>query len=181
LSLVGIIVALLLGACSKASAPPRAPSNVTIPQDLRGVEIALDRSECFGVCASYSVAIDGGGHVHYVGRSSVAEEGAREANIPQAQVRTLLDRFVSAGFFVLNDSYREPVTDMQTTTLTVKIADRVKRVENYWSRGLLKYPPEQLGELHAHADLDTLADAVDYAVEIQRWVGADAARLHPNR
>src|SRR5262249_4407339 len=61
--------------------------------DLRTVRIRLERSTCFGSCASYSLVIHGDGQVEYVGRSSVKETGAREARIEADQVRRLVSEF----------------------------------------------------------------------------------------
>lgn len=180
---VSILSALLSGACSQQSVPSPVPAarvhaeeTVTIPQDLAGVEITLERTECFGSCPNYTVVVDGNGHVKYSGRSWVREKGEHEATISKDEARTLVQRFVRAGFFSLNDSYEQAVTDCATTYLSVKIGDRVKRIENYWAHDPTDLSPEQFDEWKAHATLDMLAYCVDEAVDVERWIGSREAR-----
>jgi hypothetical protein len=127
----------------------------------------------------YSVVIDGTGHVKYSGEDYVRDKGDREAEIARDDVRALLQKFVKTGFFALDDKYFESVTDCETTTLTVKIGDRTKRIENYWSHDAAGFSADELGRWQVHVTLDMLAESVDRVVDVLRWVGFDNERLKP--
>jgi Domain of unknown function (DUF6438) len=177
-----ICTALLLTACAKTPAPLDAPAQTTqpeaisIPADLNGVEITLERTECFGSCPNYKVTIDGGGHVKYVGRSWVVQKGERETTVDTEELRALLQRFVHAGFFSLEDQYEQAVTDCATTFLTVRIGERHKRVKNYWSRDPMDFAPEDFDTCKVHFTLDMLAYCVDRVADSGRWVGDEDDR-----
>jgi len=178
-AITGVLaIASAFASCSRQTAPSQAPAvshapveGITIPPDLTGVEITLERTECFGTCPSYVVAVDGNGRVTYTGRAYVRETGKREGSITQDKVRVLAQRFIKAGFFAMQDAYRQAVSDCETTYLTVKVGTRTKRVTNYWAHGDFEFPPEQFEQWQAHVTLDMLAESVDRAVQSGQWTG----------
>ena len=156
-----------------ASVPSASDSkDVSKPDiDLSTVEIRLDRTECYGWCPNYSVVISGNGHVQYTGRTFVREVGEREATLPQDAVRELLGQFEKVGFADLLPAYEESVTDLPATYLTLRLGDHSKRVENYWSQGIFDDEGGVVPDRKIHEQLDGLADAIDKAVNIERWIG----------
>jgi hypothetical protein len=141
------------------------------PIDLSTVEIRLDRTECYGSCPNYSVVILGNGHVRYIGRTFVKVVGEQEATLPESALCKLLDEFGRVNFANLRDEYRESVTDCQTTVLTLRLGDHTKRVENYWAHGAFDDMGIEVADRGIHEQLDFLADVIDEAVGIERWIG----------
>jgi hypothetical protein len=120
------------------------------------VVITLERTACFGTCAVYSVQIDGDGHVVYDGRKFVRVTGHAEAQIAPDAVARLAAQFDRVGYFALKDTYdsiempdgrRGFVTDLPTTTTSIRIGSRVKRVVDYVGA------PKALEELEREIDL----------------------------
>jgi hypothetical protein len=177
LQLAGSLI--LLAACSghagvlkPAGAQDTSVEVPALPRDLEGVEITLVRSECGGgYCPNYTVVIDGKGRVKYTGRSYVRDIGEREGTLSEGAVRKLLLRFEYAKFFAFNDKYRESARDCATTYLTIRIGDRVKRVENYWANNDFEIPPEKFDQWRAQTTLGMLARSIDKAVKIEQWIG----------
>jgi hypothetical protein len=175
----------LFGACSSAGTPPQttpaqtaAVEKPNVPEDLAGVEITLVRTECGGgYCPNYTIAIDGTGRVTYTVRSFVRDIGERTSRIPQEAVRKLLLRFEYARFFTFKDKYSESARDCPTTYLTVRIGDRVKRVENYWTANAFERKPEEFEEWKGNTILDMLARSIDEAVNVEQWIGTKDERL----
>lgn len=175
----------LLGACSSAGTPPQtspaqtaAVETPSVPEDLAGVEITLVRTECGGgYCPNYTIVIDGAGRVTYTGRSFVRDIGERTNLIPQDAVRKLLLRFQYARFFTFKDRYRENARDCPTTYLTIRIGERVKRVENYWTENAFERKPEDFEQWNGNTILDMLARSIDKAVKVEQWIGTEDERM----
>jgi hypothetical protein len=123
----------------------------------------------------------------YTGRSFVRDTGEREGTLPQDAVRKLLLRFEYARFFTFNDKYRLSERDCPTTYLTVRIGDRVKRVENFWTESAFEMPPEKFDQWRAQTTLSMLARSIDKIVNIEQWIGTSDEReelrsqWHPGR
>jgi len=170
---------VLLAACAghadvlkPANAPATSAEMPALPKDLEGVEITLERSECGGgYCPNYTVVIDGKGRVKYTGRSYVHDIGEREGTLSEDAVRKLLVRFENARFFAFDDAYRENTRDCATAYLTLRIGDRLKRVENYWANDAFEMPPEKFDQWRAHTTLTMLARSIDTAANIEQWIG----------
>ena len=140
------------------------------------VEITLERTECYGWCPSYTVTIYGDGRVDYVGRANVLVLGQHAGQVSQEVVRRLIDRFQVLGFLDLRDLYTQPVSDMPTDILTLRVGDRAKQVTNYGLRTPLEPWQRQLPDLELQARLFDLADAIDEAVAIEQWIGTQEQR-----
>ncbi|HET9191240.1 MAG TPA: ankyrin repeat domain-containing protein [Vicinamibacterales bacterium] len=148
-----------------AAAPAAAQ---TIPDDFL---LTLERTACFGDCPVYTVTIDARGNVAYEGKASVRVTGKATDRVPVARVRDLLDTIERIGFFKLSEQYREIrnpdgtltiVTDLPTTFVTVTMAGRTKRVEDY-----VGAPP----------DLRELEREVDAVANTRRWLRIDGPTL----
>ena len=166
-------------------APPQAPAvssempdepHTTSAPDLSTVEITLERTECYGWCPNYTVTISGDGTVRYEGRTFVKEVGVREGQVSPETVRDLVRTFEDLGFHALRDRYEHQITDLATETLTVRLGDRTKRVENYGSRGRFDPFDRELPNWETHEILFLLGDEVDRAVGIERWIGTYSER-----
>jgi hypothetical protein len=188
---LGVVVSM---ACASHHAPVAAPASVATPvlvaapaspapvqpdnaeAAIVDAEITLDRGRCYGSCPDYVVVISGNGHVRWTGRKWVLANGGREESIALAEVGKLLDQIESAGFFDIHDMYNAPVSDLPTTTLTVRHGARTNSLKSNWSPRA--WPPaDRMSDLEkAHMTVGRLAAAIDTAVGSERWIGSPQGR-----
>jgi hypothetical protein len=127
--------------------------------DLKGVEIKLSRTACFGTCPDYSVSIRGDGGVHFTGRRFVLIPGNHEVRILPEAVMELVEKFERARFFAARDKYVAGVTDNPTYTLSLTLAGKTKSVTDYVGT--------QVGMPLAIVDLER---DVDELAGTERWI-----------
>ena len=139
----------------------RPPHHVAFPAigDWNTLNIGLSRTMCFGACPAYAVEILGDGTVTWHGGSNVATLGNASATVAKADVRALYRAFRRADFFWLYDSYRAPITDLPTYTVTISYDGHVKSVADY--AGL------SAGMPRAVVDLEAMIDKV---ANTQQWI-----------
>ena len=123
-----------------------------IPEDFG---IKLDRTACFGACPVYSVTIDARGNVTYDGTRFVRIVGRQTDRIPVSRVAALLETVDRIGFFKLEDKYRQLITDLPTTFVTVTRDGRSKLIEDYFGA------PQPLKDLERQ---------IDEAAQTARWI-----------
>jgi hypothetical protein len=164
---------------SSGSATAGASSSLesTIPPqpavDLATVVIGLERRERLAHRPNYRVLIYGDGRVRYTGHAFVRDVGERVSFLPEPAVRELLDRFEQARFFDLRDSPEGHVTDLDSTSLFLRVGAQQNHVEDSWVRDRIERKANG-GEIHR--DLDAIADAIDATVHIECWIGTDEER-----
>jgi hypothetical protein len=147
--------------CDVPASGPIAASPTTF-------KVELGRTQCFGTCPVFSVAVDQDGRVTYYGENFVARFGLQQRQIPAADARAIYDAVYQAGYGGLNRCYidasdgcRES-TDAPTSKWNV-VADGVaKAVDRYYG---CEHPAPELPLLDA-------AERVvrDKAV-VNDWVG----------
>ena len=103
--------------------------------------ITIERTVCFGSCPDYALTIYGNGTVNYEGRNFVAVTGKRTAGISPGNVRELVNTFCDIHYFSLRDKYMDQVTDLPTTTTSISVDGRFKKIVDYYG------PPEELKQL----------------------------------
>lgn len=135
------------------SAFPIPPSS--FQGELEDVVITLERTRCFGFCPDYMVTIYGNGTVLYEGRDFVRVEGTQVSQVPEDEVKGLVDAFYEAGFFSMRDRYEEQVTDLPSQTTSITIDGTKKTVYRYG------FQPERLVMLE---------DRIDEVAGTERWV-----------
>ena len=123
----------------KLTQPPK-------PTEFKDVTITLERTGCFGTCPTYILSIYGDGRVVYNGKYFVKTKGIQNFQISQDKVRELVNEFYRIGYFSLQDKYDAPVTDLPTTTTSITIDGKTKKVVNYYGA------PKNLGELENKID-----------------------------
>ena len=123
-----------------------------IPED---VVIKLERTACFGACPVYNVTIDARGNVTYNGTQFVRIAGRQTDRIPVSRVGALLETIDRIGFFELNDKYRQLITDLPTTFVTVTRGGRTKVIEDYFG---------------APTSLKDFERQIDEAAQTARWI-----------
>jgi hypothetical protein len=137
------------------------------PAAALDAEITLERTACFGTCPVYSVRITGDGNVEYVGKEYVRVLGPAQSRISRAAVQQLLDLIQKARYFELDGEYRYligpdgtrgMVTDLPTTTTSVRIGTKKHRVADYVGA------PETLHEVER---------AIDRTAGTVKWISVD--------
>lgn len=123
------------------------------------VTITLERTPCFGTCPAYTVRIMSDGRVEYEGRRFVRVVGKATATIPLESVQELVRQFDRIGYFELKDKYTAMITDLPTTTTSIRKGARFKQIVDYYGA-----PPA----------LKDLERRIDEAAGSVRWVSVDA-------
>ena len=131
----------------------------TIPEDF---VIKLERTACYGRCPVYVVSIDARGNVTYDGTGFVKVTGRQTDRVPASRVAALVDTVDRIRFFDLDDKYRQLITDLPTTFVTVTRDGRTKRIEDYFGA------PKSLSDLERQ---------IDDAAQTARWIEGDVAAL----
>jgi ankyrin repeat protein len=141
--------------------PERLPKNHVTPPPIRPdskIAISLERSGCFGSCASYNVTLCTEGII-FRGSGYVAARGKHTDQIDMAKIQKLAKRFVTADFYSMDDTYVASVTDNPTFVLSIEIDGRSKRVEDY------------VGEwVGMPAVVSELEEEVDAVARAERWI-----------
>jgi hypothetical protein len=129
--------------------------------------VALERTECFGTCPVYELALLGTGAVFYHGKKHVATTGRAKVQIPPAQVDSLAQAAVEAGFFDLpaNPTCEERMTDLPSAVLHVRLGERERRYMHY--HGCKGFEGEDA--------LYALAESIDRIAGTTRWTKAEDA------
>ena len=123
-------------------------SSVSASQQCENnVVITIARSSCFGYCPVYSAEIHADGEVVYVGKSDVKEIGERRFKISPEKVQQLIKAFEQVDYFSLNDKYDADVSDLPTTTTSICLDGKKKKVVNYYGA------PKKLAELEHKIDV----------------------------
>lgn len=157
---------LTLIACS-AIAQEQTPTKLDSlsANQLKGVIIHFQRSECYGSCPAYKVTIFGDGRVEYLGEKNVKVKGKRKGRISDGDLRSLMTAFSKADFFSLGENLGESKcscalwTDFPTTTIAVTAGSSTHRVEHYAGCGC------------ATKELFALEAEIDRITKVHKWTG----------
>lgn len=137
LASLALAVAFLTSPVNAQSAAPAAPSptDAALTRALAHwhpgaapLTITLDRAACPAACPSYSVKLDGDGHITYSGRDHVLLTGSHASTIPAADVARLVAEFRSANFPSLAENYTDSGDSAPAHTITLKIGAASKTV-----------------------------------------------------
>jgi hypothetical protein len=114
-----------------ASGCPNAAASSPPPDAVQPADfVELQRTPCFGACPVYTVRIRGDGQVNWQ-QLSLGPAGAT-ATVSPAEVRALLEKLRTNGFWSLCSSYSVGATDGDTVITTVHIGGHEKRVSDYF-------------------------------------------------
>jgi hypothetical protein len=141
--------------------------------DLKTLTIRLERSQCYGSCPAYALAIHGDGRVEYVGKQNVKVKESRTGRLDPAAVKELTSKFAEAKFLSLSeDDYSESkckcrrCTDMASAVVEISVGSVSHRVNHYYGCAC---PPKALFDLES---------AIDKAVNAEQWTG-DTSKQGP--
>jgi len=132
--------------------------------------VLLERTDCFGDCLTYTVALYPDGRAIYTGFRNVDEYGVRTTDIGADTVADLQAQIVEMGFFDWRDTYRHyDVTDMNTVYTTVVSENGgIRRIERYE------------GDTSAPDDLIVLENTIDDVANTWQWTGFVPSELSGN-
>ena len=123
--------------------------------EVKDLEIRLDRTMCFGSCPDYSLTITSDGKVTFEGRHHTKVIGTKTTTIDQVKMAELALEVKKADFFDLLDEYSARVTDNPTYTLSIRMGGKSKTVTNYATGPRRLY---------------LLQDRIDQIVNSDQWV-----------
>ena len=123
--------------------------------------ITIKREACFGDCPVYSVQIYANGTVVYRGEEFVKVKGRKKHRIPEDRVKELIKAFERINYFSFKDRYEvdengQSVTDQPTTTTSISIGGKYKKVIDYYC---------------APKELVVLEDLIDKLAGLQQYIG----------
>src|SRR5262249_32279706 len=95
------------------------------------LEIAIERTVCFGSCPNYTLILRSNGTAEYEGREFTRRKGRFVGRVEVEEFERLARYALAIGFFTLNDVYSCGVTDNPTVYVAVASADRRKLVYHY--------------------------------------------------
>ena len=121
--------------------------------------ITIEKEACFGSCPVYSAQIYTDGTVLYEGKDFVKVTGKKQHKISEEKVKELVKAFEQIKYFSLKDKYESDengmsVTDQPTTTTTISLNGKQKKVVNYYCA------PKELEELEN--TIDRIAGLYEY-------------------
>lgn len=90
---------------------------------------SLERTPCFGKCATYTVHVYHSGHAVLVGKQNIERIGTHRAVVPAELMQQLLADAEAQGFWGLPAEYNNPqVTDLPSTIIRVVSGDRDHKI-----------------------------------------------------
>lgn len=110
-----------------------------IPNDFF---LSVERTPCYGTCATYKAEVDAKGVVNYYGKRFVANIGSFTKTLKDADLKSLYTLMSGANFSQFQENYDDPgVSDLPTFMIEYQANGKRKKVT-----ARAKYPKE-LGEL----------------------------------
>lgn len=159
--------AFVLAAAACGGAPASRPPSSAHPTGASHVPIAtLERTNCFGWCPVYKVAVYRDGVVEYEGGEFVKTKGHATGLLGPAQIAALDDLFRSHDYLALDDAYEAPWDSDAPSAYTSFTPEGqvTKSVRHYLGD---HDAPERLGEVE---------DGIDRIVNIEQWIGTERER-----
>jgi hypothetical protein len=107
---------------------PGPPLRFPEPDPPADFEIRLETKSCIWRCPVFTVALLGDGTVVFEGESEVLLPGRHIDHVDRRTAEDLLAAFRDADFFSLQDSYVAAMTDIPSSTISLRVGDSTKAV-----------------------------------------------------
>jgi hypothetical protein len=137
-------------------------------------QLALERTECFGMCPAYRLTVSGSGDVRYEGLNFVETKGQVDDRLSGQQVNDLIAAINECNFFALRESYQgeidgcpEVCSDMPSAIISVTVEGKTKRIQHYL--GCTERSRDHSVIPHP-LKLYNLENRVDEIVGTKRWI-----------
>jgi len=141
---------------------PQRAYSLAYPQNIGSVGIELSRGPCFGSCPSYSLTLHGDGLVEYRGTRFVRVKEKQTAKISMEQLMQVLRDLDHMNFFTVEDRAFEWCYDTASTSISVSVDGRQKRVTTDDCNVRWKGGPK--------ARFLQIADEIDTIAGSKQWV-----------
>ena len=128
----------------------------------------LERTACHGTCPAYSVEVRRDGTVVFQGNNFVRVHGTVCASIPKPKAAALFDEASRAHLSALKPSYRIPITDNPSATVTLQLAGAA-------AVAIEDYPPCHTEDPRTPAALCKLEKSIDRVAGTSTWITCQAA------
>lgn len=120
-------------------------------------EIAIERTPCYGYCATYTLTFRSDGTVTYFGQGNVEKVGTHTGHLDPGSFNFLARLAVDIGFFDLKDFYGCFVTDAPSVYVSI--------VRNGQRKTIKHYAPD----LYGPPRLWMLETLIDDAYNVVEW------------
>jgi hypothetical protein len=92
--------------------------------------MTIERHGCFGACPIYSAQIYADGTVIYRGKEFVEVKGTKQYKISEDKIKELVNEFQRINYFSLKDHYETNIEDGASTTSSILLEGRLKKIVN---------------------------------------------------
>ena len=141
---------------------PARTYSLAHPRNIGSVSIEMSRGPCYGSCPSYSLTLHGDGFVEYRGTRFVRVKETRTARISTEQLMQVLRDLDRMDFFAVEDRAFQWCFDSASTSISVSVDGRQKRVTTDDCAVGAKGGPK--------ATFLQTADEIDTIVDSKQWV-----------
>ncbi len=132
LAILFLLAVTLIAATCKKHQQTTEEATPTGPGEDVYAMVTMRRSPCYGRCPVYEVRFYTDGTIEYVGKMNVDRIGTYRAHMSKEEVDALRQKIHEVGFWDFSPEYPDDgtiVTDLPTTTITVRVGDMMKEVK----------------------------------------------------
>lgn len=115
---------------------------------------SIERTPCFGQCATYKVNVYANGDATYEGKRFAPREGLFVGKFTQEQVDQLLQKGRDINYLSLKEEYDGPVTDLPSTITRLQLDGTKKQVKSRWKT------PDEVREFEKF--FDQIVDSISW-------------------
>jgi hypothetical protein len=145
------------------------------PPCIADVVIVLTRTTCYGTCPAYTVSVRGDGTVVYEGESYVSTLGRVEAHIDPKVLEPILRKMAEIDFVHHRHVCESKVWDLPTACILLRIGTHSLTVEDSFCGEDCGFDKPSADPTW-HPALSAIAQRIDEAVAIDRWIGSEEER-----
>lgn len=98
---------------------------------LRISEISLERTDCLGICSSYTVKFFSDGKAVFEGKKNIEPLGLWIGKTSKEDFTYLAEAAIDISYFTLLENYQSLTTDQQTVFTSVVLDGKRKIILNY--------------------------------------------------
>lgn len=109
-----------------------AASDAPVPatdQPSDSLVFSIERGACFGKCPFYRLHVFESGFATYEGLGNMDKMGLHHGHVSADTLQLLITEAEKAGFFDMKAEYDRPVTDLPSTTISVRRNGELKKVK----------------------------------------------------
>jgi hypothetical protein len=140
-----------------------------ITSDSSSAKITLQRTQCFGSCPVYAIAIFEDGKVQYYGKMNVEKIGLHLSTISLDELNSLVTFAKLKDYPSLNDSYTTKADTAEDGTIyQISVSDLPTQITSLKIDGIRKIVRNYFG---GPSWLTEFENKIDLSVNVKKWVG----------